>query len=83
MFQDCSSLKELDLSNFNTNNVTHIGEMFRNCSSLKMLNITNFNTNNALSIKNMFEGCSYDLKVKIDVSLNKRIKKENYLLKII
>jgi len=26
----------------------------------------------------MFEGCSYDLTVKIDVSLNKGIKKENY-----
>ena len=83
MFYGCSSFKELDLSNFSTNNVSYLAEMFRNCSSLKILNITNFNTNNALSINNMFEGCSYGLKVKMDISLNKGIYKENFLVKFI
>ena len=32
MFWRCSSLKELNLSNFNTNNVTNMGYMFRGCS---------------------------------------------------
>ena len=32
MFLDCSSLKELNLSNFNTNNVTKMGNMFSGCS---------------------------------------------------
>ena len=35
MFSGCSSLKELNLSNFNTNNVTKMDGMFYNCSSLK------------------------------------------------
>ena len=35
MFGECSSLKELDLSNFNTKNVTHMNNMFINYSSLK------------------------------------------------
>ena len=83
MFYGCSSFKELDLSNFNTNNASYIAEMFRNCSSLKILNIINFNTNNALSINKMFEGCSYDLKVKMDISLNKGIKKDNPIIKFI
>ena len=37
MFSRCSSLKELNLNNFNTNNVTYMGSMFSGCSNeLKM-----------------------------------------------
>ena len=50
MFSGCSSLKELNLSNFNTNNVTDMSWMFFKCSSLKELNISNFNTNNVTNI---------------------------------
>ena len=39
-----SSLKELDLSNFKTNNVENIGYMFDTCTSLEKLNFSNFNT---------------------------------------
>ena len=42
MFDGCSSLKELNLSNFNTNNVTNMAFMFCRCSSLKELNLSNF-----------------------------------------
>ena len=56
MFNGCSSLKELNLSNFNTNNVTDMRYMFKGCSSLKELNLSNFNTENVASIKNMFIG---------------------------
>ena len=46
MFCECSSLKELNLNNFNTINVTNMEGMFYGCSSLKELNLNNFNTNN-------------------------------------
>ena len=37
MFHKCSSLKELNISNFNTNNVTYMSYMFSYCSDeLKM-----------------------------------------------
>ena len=37
MFYGCSSLKEINLSNFNTNNVTYMNHMFSGCSyDLKM-----------------------------------------------
>ena len=45
MFEGCSSLKEIDLYNFNTNNVTDMNQMFFGCSSLKKINLSNFNTN--------------------------------------
>ena len=32
MFFGCSSLKELNLSNFNTHNVTNMNRMFSGCS---------------------------------------------------
>ena len=51
MFYGCSSLKELNLNNFNTNNVTNMGGMFFRCSSLKELNLNNFNTNNVTIIQ--------------------------------
>ena len=54
----CTSLKELDLSNFNTENVTDMSYMFYNCSSLKKLNISNFNINKVKVINYMFYECS-------------------------
>ena len=66
MFNGCSSLKELNLSNFNTNNVLDMSCMFEGCSSLKELNLCNFNTNNVAMIGSMFEGCSDELKKKIN-----------------
>ena len=65
MFEECSSLKELNLSNFNTNNVSDMSFMFSKCSSLKELNISNFNTNNETDMLEMFYKCSDELKNKI------------------
>ena len=40
MFFKCSSLKELNISNFNTNNVTNMNDMFSGCSNeLKILSL--------------------------------------------
>ena len=39
MFSGCSSLKEINLSNFNTNNVTNIIYMFNRCSDELKLKI--------------------------------------------
>ena len=39
MFMGCGSLKNLDLSNFNTQNVTFMNGIFSGCSSLKIENI--------------------------------------------
>ena len=65
MFNGCSSLKEINLSNFNTHNVTDISCMFYECSSLKEINLSNFNTNNVTDMQYMFDGCSDELKMKI------------------
>ena len=56
MFFGYSSLKELNLSNLNTNNVTDMSCMFSGCSSLKELNLSDF-YNNVTDMAFMFSGC--------------------------
>jgi len=58
MFQKCSSLNSIDLSNFNTNKVTDMDCMFNGCSSLISINLSNFNTNNVTNMSCMFHNCS-------------------------
>ena len=53
-----SSLENLDLSSFNTSNVTTMERMFSYCSSLTSLDLSNFNTKNVTNMANMFDGCS-------------------------
>ena len=58
MFLVCSGLTSLDLSHFNTQNVTEMGAMFANCSGLTSLNLKNFNTQNVTAMYGMFQRCS-------------------------
>ena len=58
MFNGCSALKSLDLTNFNTAKVTDMGNMFYGCSALTSLDLTNFNTANVDFMDMMFNGCS-------------------------
>lgn len=48
MFRECRNLKQLDVSRFNTANVTTMEEMFYCCESLTQLNVSNFNTANVV-----------------------------------
>ena len=44
MFVGCSTIEEIDLSQFDSTEVTQMFEMFYGCSSLKHINFTNFDT---------------------------------------
>ena len=57
-FSYYSSLENLDLSSFNTSNVTNMEYMFRNCSSLTSLDLSGFNTSNVTNMRSMFMNCS-------------------------
>ncbi|MBQ7415360.1 MAG: BspA family leucine-rich repeat surface protein [Prevotella sp.] len=57
MFQDCSSLTNIDLSNFNTQNVTDMYQMFCFCSALTSLDVSGFNTENVTNMSGMFTAC--------------------------
>ena len=58
MFYECSSLKELDLSNLDTNSVTDMSGMFGNCTSLTNIKLhDNVNTDNVTNMSGMFDNC--------------------------
>ena len=43
MFADCSYLKNIDLSNFKSQNIKNTNSMFRGCTSLTNINLSNLN----------------------------------------
>ena len=45
MFEECSSVKELNISNFNTNNVANMKSMFTGCSDELIMKIKEQNKN--------------------------------------
>ena len=55
MFEGCSKLSYLDLSNINTLYVTDMKGIFRGCSNLELLNIKKFKTN-LISREEMLKG---------------------------
>ena len=66
MFYNCSSLININLSNFNTENVINMGCMFDGCTSLANINLSNFNTQNVTNMKFMFSGCSSLSNINLD-----------------
>jgi surface protein len=59
MFSGCSSLENLDVTGFKTDNVIMMSEMFKDCSSLTTLDLSNFKTENVGYMDFMFYGCSH------------------------
>ena len=66
MFYGCNKLKEIYLSNFNTDNIKGMKSLFSKCSLLKEINFSSFNTSNVITTHTMFKGCS--LLKKLDLS---------------
>lgn len=57
MFSSCKSLSELDLSSFDTSNVTDMSGLVSYCSALKSINLSGFNTEKVETMESLFEGC--------------------------
>ena len=67
LFEKCSSLQGIDMSYFDTSNVTNMAYMFAYCEVLDTLNLSSFNTTSVTSMVAMFEYCK---KIKtLDLSL--------------
>ena len=56
MFRNMSSLTTLDLSDFDTSQVTNMSYMFFNTSSLTLLDLSNFDTSQVMNMDSMFRG---------------------------
>ncbi|WP_120186637.1 BspA family leucine-rich repeat surface protein, partial [Listeria monocytogenes] len=58
MFQNCTSLEELDVSNWDTSSATDMAYMFAHCTSLEALDVSNFDTSSVTNMQAMFENCT-------------------------
>ena len=58
MFFGLENMTTLDLSGFDTSDVTCMGEMFYDCSSMSSLNLSGLNTDKCLDMTSMFANCS-------------------------
>ena len=66
MFQNCNKLTALDVSKFNTTNVTAMNGMFYGCSNLTTLDVSNFNTTKVTNMSYMFGSCNTDIITSIN-----------------
>ena len=66
MFRTCSALTNIDLSGFDTSNVTNMNYMFQSCNVLETVDLSNFDTSKVTNMRSMFYMCR-NLK-KLDIS---------------
>ena len=66
LFYSLKNLQSLDLSSFNTQNVTNMSYIFSDCHKLQNLNLSSFNTKKATNMYCMFYNC-YKLQI-LDLS---------------
>lgn len=67
VFYGCYVLKELDLTNMNTSNVTTMYSMFDSCRDLTVIKgLGDFDVSNVTTMYNMFSGC--DSLTRLDLS---------------
>ena len=59
----CSGLTSLDLSGWNTSNVTNMGYMFSGCTSLTSLDLSGWDTSKVTFSTSMFDGCPNSLEI--------------------
>ena len=58
LFSGYTSLISLDLSNFDTSNVTDMKNMFYDCSSLTSIDVSNFDTSSVTNMGQTFRNCN-------------------------
>ena len=57
MFENCGSLRTLDLSHFDTRQVRDMSQMFYRCESLEELDVSHFDTSRVENMISMFNDC--------------------------
>ena len=58
MFLGCRFISNLDLSSFNTSNVTTMETMFYGCSKLTTLDLSSFDIGSSVNLGGTFYNCS-------------------------
>lgn len=65
LFAACKSLETVDLSSFNTKNVTDVNEMFYDCEGLEKLDLSTMDFRKVTDDSDMFESCDSLTELKV------------------
>jgi len=79
MFQSCSQIIEIDLSKFDTSQITNMYRTFYLCSSLTSLNLNNFNTSLVDDMEGMFYQCSLLKSLDLSNFVTSKVNKMNQM----
>ena len=80
MFRGCTNIISLDLSSFDSSNVTDMKHMFSICTSMEKINLSNFNTEKVTDMSYMFNKCWSLEKLQLPISFNtKNVKNMEFM----
>lgn len=79
MFWGCTNLKEIDLTNFDTQNVTDMNRMFSGCQSLVELDLTSLDTSKVTDMNETFGYCKNLENLNISNLKTNLVKKMTYM----
>ena len=74
LFNYCSSLIKIDLSNFNSDSIIDMHKMFSGCESLISINLSDFKAENVIDMSEMFSGCKNLFFVNLSNFNTKKVK---------
>jgi surface protein len=75
MFNNCRSLRTVDVSSFATSKISEFLNVFANCSSLESIDLSNWDFDSATTLKGMFQNCS--ALAEVDLSNHNTSRVEN------
>ena len=73
MFYNCRNLINIDLSSFDSKNVTRMGNMFRFCYNLKNIDLSFFDIKNVTDLNCMFQNCENLININLSSFCSKNI----------
>ena len=79
MFWGCSNITEIDLSHFNSSQVSSMFFMFCGCSSLTSINFNNFDTSQVTSMSGTFYGCSSLSSIDLSSFITSNVEYMSYM----
>ena len=79
MFRSCTNLTTLNISNFDTSQVTTMYQMFYGCTNLASLDVTSFNTSQVTTMYGMFTSCSSLISLNLSTFNTSQVKDMSWM----
>ena len=79
MFRDLDNIIEVDLSDFDTSEVTSMRQMFSYCTKLEKINFGNINTSSVENMDYLFQACSALTSIDLSFVDTSKVTTMNYM----